>query len=69
MECKNCSANLQDKDGFCSYCGARVLEKGISLKFLISEIMDKVLSVDNKLLKTFSSCFNLNDLHPSDEAD
>ncbi|MEQ6123047.1 DUF3667 domain-containing protein [Pseudotenacibaculum sp. MALMAid0570] len=58
MECKNCSANLQDKDGFCSYCGARVLEKGISLKFLISEIMDKVLSVDNKLLKTFWQLFS-----------
>ncbi len=57
MECKNCSANLQDEDGFCSYCGARVIDERISTKFLIKEILDKVLSVDNKLMKTFWHLF------------
>ena len=51
MECKNCSAPLDDDAGYCSYCGARVLkEDKITLKFIFSEILDKVLSVDNKLI-------------------
>jgi hypothetical protein len=57
MECKNCSSNLKDEDGFCSYCGSRVIKERISIKFLFQEFLDKVLSVDNKLLKTFWHLF------------
>lgn len=58
MDCKNCGSNLRDKDGFCSNCGARVIEERITLKFIFKEILDKVLSVDNKLLKTFWHLFS-----------
>jgi len=57
MECKNCNAPLNDKAGYCSYCGARVLDDKITLRFLFNEILDKVLSVDNKLIKTFLHLF------------
>ena len=57
MECKNCSSHLKDEDGFCSYCGSRVIKERISFKFLFKEFLDKVLSVDNKLLKTFLHLF------------
>jgi hypothetical protein len=57
MDCKNCRCNLRDKDGFCSDCGARVIQERISFKFLLKEVIDKILSVDNKLLKTFWHLF------------
>lgn len=57
MECKNCSSTLRDEDGFCSYCGSRVIKERISFRFLFKEFLDKVLSVDNRLLKTFWHLF------------
>lgn len=57
MDCKNCGAPLEDNAGFCSYCGARVITERISFKFLFKEFVDKVLSVDNRLLKTFLHLF------------
>lgn len=57
MNCKNCGAPLEDDAGFCAYCGARKIDERISTKFLFQEILDKVLSVDNKLLKTFIHLF------------
>lgn len=57
MHCKNCGAPLEDDAGFCSYCGARVIDERLSTKFIFKEILDKVLSVDNKLLKTFIHLF------------
>lgn len=53
MLCKNCKVELAKEDGFCQNCGARVIQERISLRFLFNEFMDKVLSVDNKILKTF----------------
>ena len=40
MDCKNCGSNLRDKDGFCSNCGARVIEERITLKFIFKEILE-----------------------------
>lgn len=57
MECKNCGAELEENAGFCSYCGARVIKDRISFRFLFKEFMDKVLNVDNRLLKTFLHLF------------
>ena len=57
MECKNCKSTLRDEDGFCSGCGARIIDERISFKFLLKEFLDKVLSIDNKLLKTFWHLF------------
>lgn len=57
MDCKNCKNTLRDVDGFCSSCGARIIDERISLRFLFKEFLDKVLSVDNKLLKTFFHLF------------
>ncbi len=57
MNCKNCGNSLNNEDGFCSQCGARIIEDRISIRFLLKEILDKVLSVDNKLLKTFLHMF------------
>lgn len=53
MLCKNCKVELAKKDGYCQNCGARVLGNSITLKFVFQEILDKVLSVDNRLFKTF----------------
>jgi hypothetical protein len=58
MDCKNCKAPLENDAAYCSYCGARVLDDKITLKFIISEILDKVISVDNRLLKTFLHLFS-----------
>ena len=55
--CKNCGAELEEGAGYCSYCGARVLGDKITLRFILDEILDKVLSVDNKILKTFLHLF------------
>ncbi|MFY0630697.1 MAG: DUF3667 domain-containing protein [Flavobacteriaceae bacterium] len=57
MECKNCSSTLRDQDGFCSYCGSRVIGERISFKFLLKEILDKVINVDNRFLKTLFHLF------------
>lgn len=57
MLCKNCKIELANDNGFCQDCGARVIHERISLKFLFKEFVDKVLSVDNKLLKTFIHLF------------
>ena len=57
MDCKNCKNSLRDIDGFCSVCGARIIDERISFRFLFNEFLDKVLSVDNKLLKTFFHLF------------
>lgn len=53
MLCKNCKVQLANDNGFCQDCGARVIQERISLKFLFKEFTDKVLSIDNRLLKTF----------------
>lgn len=53
MECKNCKHHLSETDHFCPNCGARVIGKRLTFKFFFAEFLEKVLSVDNKLLKTF----------------
>jgi len=58
MNCKNCGAPLPEDAEYCSYCGARVLDDNITLKFIIGEVLDKVISVDNRLLKTFIHLFS-----------
>ena len=58
MKCKNCGAPLEDDAGYCSYCGARVLDDNITIKFIAGEVMDKVVSVDNRLFKTFLHLFS-----------
>lgn len=57
MLCKNCKVQLANDNGFCQDCGARVIQERISLKFLFKEFTDKVLSIDNRLLKTFFHLF------------
>lgn len=57
MLCKNCKVELANENGFCQDCGARVIQERISLRFLFQEFLDKVLSYDNKLLKTFIHLF------------
>ncbi len=57
MNCKNCENTLHNIDGFCSNCGARVIDERITFKFLFKEFLDKVFSIDNKLLKTFLHLF------------
>ena len=58
MLCKNCKIELANEGGFCQDCGARVIRERISLKFLFNEFLDKVMSIDNKLLKTFLHLFS-----------
>tara|TARA_R110002073_G_scaffold145532_3_gene297679 strand:+ start:7804 stop:8736 length:933 start_codon:yes stop_codon:yes gene_type:complete len=57
MDCKNCGSNVRNEDGFCSGCGARIIGERITLQFITKELLDKVLSIDNKLLKTFWHLF------------
>ena len=48
MDCKNCGSNLRDKDGFCSNCGARVIEERITLKFIFKEILENFKKLSNE---------------------
>lgn len=57
MECKNCKYDILDSDGFCSRCGSRVIGNRLTFKYFIKEFSEKVLSVDNKLLKTIIHLF------------
>jgi hypothetical protein len=53
MDCKNCKNSLSDSDGFCSQCGSRIIGTRLTFKFFLKEFLERVLSLDNKLLKTF----------------
>lgn len=57
MECKNCKNAILDSDGFCSNCGSRKIDHRLTFKYFIKEFSEKVLSVDNKLLKTILHLF------------
>lgn len=57
MDCKNCKNSVLDSDGFCSNCGARKVDNRLTFKYFFREFSEKVLSVDNKLLKTIIHLF------------
>jgi len=57
MDCKNCKNSVLDSDGFCSNCGARKVDNRLTFKYFFKEFSEKVLSVDNKLLKTIIHLF------------
>ncbi|MFY0603184.1 MAG: DUF3667 domain-containing protein [Flavobacteriaceae bacterium] len=57
MDCKNCKNSVLDSDGFCSKCGARKVDNRLTFRYFFKEFSEKVLSVDNKLLKTFIDLF------------
>lgn len=53
MKCKNCTNSIVNYTKFCANCGARIIGNRLTFKFFFQEFLAKVLSIDNKLLKTF----------------
>lgn len=51
MYCRNCKAELNPKDNFCNNCGAKIIEKRITLKSLFSDVF-LALGWDSNFLVT-----------------
>ncbi|PQV46907.1 uncharacterized protein DUF3667 [Jejuia pallidilutea] len=52
MNCKNCNTKLVSDSAFCHKCGAKSIEKRLTLKNLIQHLGETFFNYDNKLLKT-----------------
>lgn len=48
--CKNCEGVVYSR--FCSECGQRHIEGQLTMKFVIDQILNKILQVDSKIFKT-----------------
>jgi len=53
MKCKNCTNPILNNTKFCANCGSRIIGRRLTFKFFFQEFLEKALSIDNKLLKTF----------------
>jgi len=58
QQCKNCSQPMNSADKFCSNCAAKVIEKRITFKGLMSDLFRNTLGWDNKYLYTIKSLLN-----------
>ncbi|MEW7289485.1 DUF3667 domain-containing protein [Aquimarina sp. 2304DJ70-9] len=52
MNCKNCKKNLPTKTKFCDECGAKVIEKRITFKNMVSDLFINALGWDNRYFVT-----------------
>ena len=52
MNCKNCQTELQSEYKYCNQCGAKVVNKRITIKSLISSLLIS-LGWDNQFFVTF----------------
>ena len=55
--CKNCGHNLYVGQNYCSICGAKWIEKRITLKNVAHDFSDMYLGLDNRFLRTFIDLF------------
>lgn len=52
MICKNCKNDIAETSGFCNACGAKVITNRITVKGLISDVVQNVFGWDNKFFFT-----------------
>lgn len=57
MTCKNCVTPIEVNQKFCPNCGAKVVNKRISVKSLFSDFSKDVLGWDNKYFRTAKDIF------------
>tara|TARA_R100000935_G_scaffold58576_1_gene96339 strand:+ start:24590 stop:25414 length:825 start_codon:yes stop_codon:yes gene_type:complete len=57
MECKNCKQQLQEKDQYCSICGAKLISHRLTLRNAWGEFQDRFLNIDNTFFKTYIHLF------------
>ncbi len=57
--CKNCQLTLSDNDSFCNACGAKVIDRRITMKTLLTEFATAFFSIDSsKPVRTFFHLFS-----------
>ena len=54
MNCKNCGTELRANEGFCGWCGAKVINKRITFKTIFTEFLTAI-GWDNKYFFTLKS--------------
>lgn len=52
MHCKNCNTTFVSDSAFCHKCGAKIIEKRLTLRNLMQHLGETFFNYDNKLLKT-----------------
>ncbi|MGJ8666743.1 MAG: DUF3667 domain-containing protein [Patiriisocius sp.] len=53
MNCKNCESELSENNNYCSECGAKVIDRRLTIGFFISELRENFFSIDsNRPLRT-----------------
>ena len=52
MECKNCGQNLAENDQFCGRCGQKVIMERLSLKNLLSNLIQLITNLERGLFYT-----------------
>ena len=58
MSCKNCSEPLSLEDKYCNECGAKVINKRLTLKYLFTEFYESFFSIDSsRPVRTFIDLF------------
>ncbi len=55
--CKNCGHNLYVGQNYCSICGAKWIEKRITMRNVFHDFSDMYLGIDTKFFRTFIDLF------------
>lgn len=58
MNCKNCNTQIASDFKFCNNCGAKVVQKRITVKNLFSNVFQNVFGWDNKFFFTVKTLIN-----------
>ena len=59
MQCKNCKNGLSIDDGFCNNCGARVVSRKLTFRYLADDFSERFFDLDNNLLiRTLKAMFS-----------
>ncbi|MUP44272.1 DUF3667 domain-containing protein [Gramella sp. BOM4] len=58
MKCRNCHFELDKNDNFCSHCGAKIIDKRLSIRNLSAEVLQAFWSLESsKPVITFINLF------------
>lgn len=57
MDCKNCSAILNEDFNYCPDCGARIIRNRLTFKNLSHDVTERYFDLDNTFLRTFINLF------------
>ena len=57
-QCKNCNHQLTAKHKYCDQCGAKVVEGRLTIRNLLSDVVESYLNLDNNFIKTFLMMFH-----------